>query len=276
MRAERSQVDEPIRPQATASTMARNQSLVRGAQLLRALARRPEGATVADLARTVELPRTTVARLLATLEEIGFADRSGTAWMVGREITRLGQAADPFRRVIDSARPVLERLAIEAQASALLQIVNSNWDAGVLVQVDPPQLVGATNWVDRRFAGALHASASGKLALSGIADDEIRLRLPQTLPAYTDETITDIERLLAEIAHVRQRGYAETVDELEVGLTANAVPLDDAVLTRAVGLRSLSIGISGLTSRLPVDRRGALAAHMLELRDEIQRSLAGS
>lgn len=253
--------------------MVRNQSLERGAQLLRALARRPEGSTVAELARTVDLPRTTVTRLLATLEEIGFADRSGSTWIVGREIARLGRAADPFRRVIDAARPLLERLAIEAQASALLQIVNSNWDASVILQIDPPQLVGATNWVDRRFSGELHASAGGKLALAQTSDDDIRLRLPRTLPAYTASTITDIGRLLAEIATVRRIGYAETVDELEDGLTANAIPFDDRDLIAATGLRSLSIGISGLTSRLPTQRRKTLATRMFVLRDELQELL---
>src|SRR5713226_7313460 len=87
------------------ASLPRNQSLFRGAELLRALANRPQGASVAELSRSVDLPRTTVTRLLATLAEIGFAERSGSRWLIGRELMRLGRAADPFRRLIDVSRP---------------------------------------------------------------------------------------------------------------------------------------------------------------------------
>src|SRR5438445_754339 len=98
--------------EARNASLPRNQSLVRGAELLRALANRPKGASVAEVARAVGLPRTTVTRLLATLAEIGFAERVDSSWIVGREVMRLGRAADPFRLLIDVARPLLDNLAI--------------------------------------------------------------------------------------------------------------------------------------------------------------------
>jgi DNA-binding IclR family transcriptional regulator len=258
------------------SAPVRNQSLVRGAQLLTALSRRPAGVTVAELCRAVDLPRTTVARLLATLEDIGFVERSGATWSVGRELTRIGRAAQPFKLLIDVARPLLEQLAIEARESVVLQLINRNWEAEVIIQVDPPMLVGLTNWMERRFAGELHASAAGKLALAAVSDEEVVFRLPGRLPAYTPATITDMNSLFAELARVRRQGFAETVDELELGLTGNAVPIEDEALIDATGLRSLSIGISGVTSRLPRERREALLPAILACRDQIVATLAGT
>ena len=258
------------------SAPVRNQSLVRGAQLLSALARRPAGATVAELCRMVDLPRTTVARLLATLDDIGFVERNGATWSIGRELTRIGRAAQPFTQLIDVSRPLLEQLASEARESVVLQLINRNWEAEVIIQVDPPMLVGLTNWMERRFAGELHASAAGKLALSAVSDEEVVFRLPSRLPAYTPATITDLDQLFAELARVRRQGFAETVDELELGLTGNAVPIDDDALTEATGLRSLSIGISGVSGRLPKSRREELLPTILACRDQIVAAMAGT
>jgi DNA-binding IclR family transcriptional regulator len=258
----------------TGSPPVRNQSLVRGAHLLAALSQRSEGATVAELCRAVDLPRTTVARLLATLVEIGFVERSGATWSIGRELTRIGRAARPFGRLIDVSRPLLEQLAVEVHESVVLQMINSSWEAQVIVQVDPPALVGLTNWMERRFAGELHASAAGKLALSQVSDEEAVFRVRQPLPAYTPVTITDLGSLLVELERIRRQGYAETVDELELGLTGNAVPIYDPALIEATGLRSLSIGISGLTSRLPKARRAELLPAILACRDQITAASA--
>jgi IclR family transcriptional regulator, acetate operon repressor len=260
---------------ASGSSLASNQSLIRGADILRALARRPEGMTIAEITRTVDLPRTTVARLLATLADIGFADRTPTVWVVGRELTRIGRTADPLRRVIDVSRPVLEELALVAEVSAVVQIVRDNWEAEVIVQVDPPKLVGPTNWLERRFAGELHASAAGKLALSELSDDQVILRFPRPLAAYTPVTIKTLDALLAELANIRRQGFAETVDELEVGLTANAVPLHIAGVAEAAGVRSISIGLSGVTSRLLEERRVALLPAILAARDRIAAEVEG-
>jgi DNA-binding IclR family transcriptional regulator len=259
---------------ASGSSLASNQSLIRGAEILRALARRPEGMTIADLTRTVDLPRTTVARLLATLADIGFVDRTPSTWVVGRELTRIGRTADPLRRVIDVSRPVLEELALEAEVSAVIQIVRDNWEAEVIVQVDPPKLVGPTNWLERRFAGELHASAAGKLALSDLSDEQVALRFPRPLAAYTPATVKTLEALLVELAAIRRQGFAETVDELEIGLTANAVPLHGAGLAETAGVRSISVGLSGVSSRLPKTRREALMPAILTARDRIAAEIA--
>jgi DNA-binding IclR family transcriptional regulator len=240
----------------------RNQSLVRGVGLLRALAGRPGGATVAELAEAVGIPRTTASRLLATLEELGVAERlpRSRGWIVGAELARLSREADPFARLRERARPVLETVSDEVRESAMVSVVHGNWETETVVQVDAPNLVGATNWLGQRFGGVLHASAVGKLALAQLTDDEIRARFASPLRALTPGTLTEADALIAHLHGVREQGYAATIDELETGLTAVAVPIDDEYTLRFSSARVLSVSISGPSARLTSDRYAELLA----------------
>lgn len=252
---------------------AKNQSILRAAELLQVLAARPTGASVSEISRSVDLPRTTVTRLLATLEQVGFAERTDSRWAIGRGLVQLGLAGDPLRHVMDVARPLLEDLASKVQESALLIVVNVSWDAEAILQIDPPKMLGAINWTRRRFAGELHASAAGKLAFAELPDGVVISRLPKPLPGYTAHTITSIDDLLRELAQVRRQGYAETVDEIEVGVTGISVPLDINLVGKTTKVRAISLGISGSTARLPRERRKALLTELLACRSKLLAEL---
>src|SRR5262249_37659332 len=105
-------------------------------------------------------------------------------------------------------------------------------------------------------------------------DDLVPSRLLRPLPAYTPKTITDLERLLVELQRVRRTGFAETVDELEEGLTALSVPLDDTDLPETAGVRAFSIGVTGTSARLMPAKRKAILPAVLACRDEIASRLA--
>lgn len=234
--------------------MRRNQSLVRGLALLRALADRPAGATVPDLAELTDLPRTTTARLLTTLHDLSAVEREGTrVWVLGPEIARIGRSADPFRTLRDRAYAAVQELSRAIHESAMIAVVYDTWETETILQVDAQNLVGTTNWLGQRHGGVLHAAATGKLALAKLDSRELRREVGR-LQAFTPHTITRIDALVAEMDRVRERSWATTVDELEIGLTAVAVPLDDRVLGPVTGVHSLSLSVSGPSARLPADR----------------------
>ena len=118
-----------------------------------------------------------------------------------------------------------------------------------IAQVDSRYLIGGTNWVG--LAVPLHCAALGKVLLAfGTAE------LPQgRLEQRTDRTITSRSALAAELAAVRERGYAVTIEELEPGLVAVAAPVF-GVGTAAVG----ALSVSGPASRLPSGRLTDAAA----------------
>jgi DNA-binding IclR family transcriptional regulator len=238
----------------------RNQSLVRGIGLLRAIAARSPGASVAELAESVDIPRTTASRLLATLEELGVAERlpRSRRWIVGAEVARLGRAADPFATVRERAHPLLEPIAAKVRESAMIGVVHGNWDTEIVIQVDAPNLVGTTNWLGQRHAGALHASALGKLALATLPDAQILARFGSEYPSFTPATITSAEALIKHLHLVREQGYAATNDEVETGLTALAVAIDDEHTLQFSSAHVLGVSVSGPSARITPDRYGEI------------------
>jgi DNA-binding IclR family transcriptional regulator len=246
--------------------LPRNQSLQRTVTLLRAVAAHPEGATIATLAAETSLPRPTTSRLLATLADAEFVERAGASdgWVLGREILSLGRAADPYGRLAQLAQPHLEQLARDAAESAMLGASDRSDRLEVIAQADAGNLVGVGNWVGRRFG--LHASAGGKLILAGLADAGLEAALAgMTLERYTARTLTTRAALQAELRRVRRLGYAETVDELEIGLSSIGV-----VVGPMAGSVLLSVGVSGPTSRLSTGRRRELVPLIHACADRIR------
>ena len=106
-------------------------------------------------------------------------------------------------------------------------------------------------WIGRRTRP--HAVANGKVLLAYGA-----IPVPRQLERYTDQTITAREALTAELAAVRQNGYATAVAELEDGLVAVAAPVLDAAGTCVAAL-----SVSGPAFRMlpeSLDELGRLCA----------------
>jgi DNA-binding IclR family transcriptional regulator len=253
-----------------APAIQRTQSLARAIALLRIAAARPEGAPTAALARAADLPVATAARLLATLADAGFVERTAAddGWVLGRELIRLVSGADPDRTLVARARPLMEGLAETSGESAMLAVPRPPVGADVLLQVDTPRFVGATNWVGRAFP--LHASVSGKLVLAELSDDALAAwTAHHPLDRYTDHTITDPVELRGELEGVRRRGYAELADELEEGLAAIGVPVRSPE-----GTLVAIVGVSGPSFRLGPRRRAEVLPPIRDAADELGRRLA--
>jgi IclR family acetate operon transcriptional repressor len=88
--------------------------------------------------------------------------------------------------------------------------------------------------------------------------------------AYTDRTITDHAALLAELAEVREQGFAEAVGEREADLAAMAAP----VFGRGGELVAI-LGLQGPATRLPASKRRALQGALTRAATEIGRALGG-
>jgi IclR family transcriptional regulator, acetate operon repressor len=108
-------------------------------------------------------------------------------------------------------------------------------------------LIGTTPSVGTRWPA--HATATGKVLLAELREDELGALLGGTLPALTPRTVTDPVVLRRELGRVRERGFATNVEELEPGYTAVAVPV------RAQGGRVVAaLSIGGPRLRLSPER----------------------
>lgn len=229
----------------------RVQSIDRAAELLEALAAAPEPETAPALADAVGLNRSTAWRILATLEHHGLVERDPdtSRYRLGVRILGLAAAAgdEPLVRL---AHPILRRLADATGETVNLAVARRL----ELVYADQVQArhVMAPNWLGHTVP--LHATSTGKAFLAALPDAEL---VPLALERFTATTITDPAALRAELATVRERGYAVSLGELEAALWGvSAAALD------AAGRPAAVISVWGTDARVRdrLDELGARSA----------------
>lgn len=142
-----------------------------------------------------------------------------------------------------SARPHLERLAAETGETVHLSILSDD-KALCIDKLDTSRSMRMASFVG--FLDPLHCSGVGK-ALLAFQDEPVRQQLMTRMQfeAHTPHTITDPERLAAQVAEIRIRGYAIDDEEIEQGLRCVAAPIRDHS-----GAVTAAVSISGPTTRV--------------------------
>ena len=211
------------------------QAIDRAAQLLVRVVESSRPLSVGDLAERAGLPKSTTSRLVAALERQGLVQRIEDRGRLrpGPVLLRYANR-DTAETLVELAAPSLRRLA-DASGETINLAVPGPDGVEHLAQEDTAHFVGVTDWVGRRVAFEHAANGKCFLAFGGAA------------------------KQTAELRRVRARGYATSIDELEVGLTAIAAPVlgqnGDAIA---------ALSISGPTNRLTSDRIAQLAPLLVD------------
>lgn len=235
----------------------RVQSVDRALNLLREVAAAPAGETLAELAALCDLNRATAWRLLGTLEAHGLVDRdpSTNRYRVGLAIVRMSAAAG-VDGLVRRARPILKR--VSAQTGETADLASAGRFGVTYVDEVAPASVLAVSWLAREVP--LHATSTGKAFLAWLPEAEAVGVLETPLRGFTDTTVTDLDRLLGELAEIRLRGYADCAGELEPTLFGVSAPVLDPTDGRILAVFS----IWGPVDRVPVARFPALGAVAIE------------
>lgn len=207
-------------------------------QILQSLAAHPAG--VSDTARLVGLPKSTVARLLATLEINGAVERvdGGQAFRVGPAIRDIaGSATGP--NVESLSRPHLVHLVREVGEAAGFS-VRQGFDVLYLLQVDADQDVQVRDWTGAALS--MHLVSAGIAMLATLPDHEVDEFLALPLESPTSKAVIDPDQIRRRLVQARIDGVAWTRDELVDGLTsvACAVMADTGELIGAVHMHGPS------------------------------------
>lgn len=228
------------------------QSVQRAGSLLKAFGSDSPEQGVSELSRRVGLHKSTVSRLLATLEQSGLVERvpGSDKYRLGFEIARLAGQVSHFGDLRGAARPALLAL-VEATRETVHLAVRDGGEVINIEQLAGPHLMREANWVGRRTA--LHCVANGKALLAYAPPDLIERILAGRLAAHTPQTITEPETLRAELAMARERGYATAVGEIEAGLNAVAAAVRDQS-----GFAIAAVSISGPAYRVTPERLSEL------------------
>ncbi len=219
------------------------QSVERALQILEALAVAPGG--VSDVARRVGLPKSTVARLLATLESGRAVERGpdGHSYRVGPALRAMAASVDSSMGLQDMARPTLARLASLANEVAGFSVAEGHV-VHYLAQADIDRNVQVRDWSGELVP--MHLVPSGLAMLARWPDDEVAGYLARPLEGRTERSITDPDELIARLAEIRKAGHAWGREEFAEGITSvGAAVVDEG--GKVLG----AVHIHGPTYRFP-------------------------
>ena len=197
-------------------------SLARGLDLMAMLAqeRRPLG--LGEIARKLEISKSSTHELLSTLTERGFVQRrDGGIYELGLKAWEVGSTAS-ISLLISAAAPVMERIAARINEDVVLGVLSGFESINVHI-VDSGQAVRVYAPVGTRFPA--HHASTGLLLLAFQPEGYLETVLPPTLSAASPLTITDPGRLRTELTRIRARGYALNVGGWQIDVAGIATPV---------------------------------------------------
>ena len=177
---------------------------------------------VAEIARALDVHKSTASRLAAALERTGFLTRAGRRYRLGVEVIRLGTIALRSFDLVATMQPGMEKVSQQTGETVNLAVPDGG-DVLNVAEIPSTYILSCSGgWIGRRTRP--HAVANGKVLL---AYGALPLPQPGALEHYTPQTITTLDGLARELDRIRRRGYATAVAELEEGLVAVAAPVFD-------------------------------------------------
>ena len=221
---------------------------------------------LAEVARSVSMPKATVYRILATLETRGYLDRrSNGSYRMSEKLFSLQSDLSPTQKLLQVAPPLLQELSNQCRETVNL----GTFDGGevvVIATVESPQSVRMTSKVGNRRC--VHTTALGKALLSTLTDQAIR-RLIQLkgMPRLTPNSTTTQAALLAEIHRIRKDGYA--IDNQENEMEGRCV----AANISGIHHEPAALSISGPVFRMDMRRLRSLLPALKETCRKIEEGL---
>ncbi len=226
------------------------QAVDRAASLVALVVRADRPVSFSELCTQTGMPRSTTSRILAALERSGLLGRNATgAWAAGPIFAQYAAGQGRDEDLARLSQPVLEHLGDLTGETVNVGVAHGA-EVVHIAQVSGTFMLSSRDWLGVQVPP--HLSALGKVLYA-----EHVLELPEgRLARPTKAAVGTTAALRSQLPGIRARGYATTVDELEVGLTGVASPVmvDGACIA--------ALGVSGPTARL-ADRLPTLGPTIL-------------
>jgi len=205
--------------------VSRVQSIERAFAVLGALADGPIGVT--EVADRADLPKSTAARLLASLTREGVVEQvpGDTRYRLGPRLVTLAARIRPARTLAALARPSLEELADAVGEAAGLSVRDGDF-THYIEQVGSPNPVSVRDWTGSRIP--LHAVSSGQVLLAFSPPTFVQRYLGRPMEPFTARTLVNADALLDRMRAIRRDGFAWALEEFDEGISSVAAPVADA------------------------------------------------
>lgn len=220
-------------------------SVERALSILELLASKHQGLSSSEISRLAHLPKSSTSYLLRTLVGRGYVRRDAETGQhtLGVRVLSLGGQAMQGMALREVALPHLRHLVERTRLGAHLAILDHG-DAVYIERLESPGFIKMDIWNGRRVAP--QATAIGKALICCLDKQEVQeIVARHRISPASSNTITNLPRLLTELAATRRRGYAIDDEEHAVGVRCLAAPV-----FAASGEIVAAIGVSGTVSQL--------------------------
>ena len=245
----------------------KNMHLERLIRILETVALSGGAISVGDISAATGYPKPTCYRLVQDLKSAGLLDMPEKGlFRIGDRLHRISQfdrndidvraIAEPFLRTLSDAFGVASFLA------------RFRGDGVEIMQVVTPRDAAISFLHPGLGYRPMHACSCAKVIAAWSAPEQQQEMFEGTLKAYTEFTQTEPSALLSEFKSIRENGYGECVQELEVGICSVAAP----VRLRDGGVE-LSVGATGSMRVFTPEFRATIGAALKRLADELSAEL---
>jgi DNA-binding IclR family transcriptional regulator len=179
---------------------------------------------MSEIAELAGLNRATSYRFCQTLLSLGYLEEADERRLrPGLKAVSLARAALSSHELPDLALPHLRELH-DATGETVNMALLDGADVVYVSRLLSDDLLALRLYVGSRLPA--YASSLGRAILAHLPEDDVRALLDgQTFEAFTEHTIVDKARLMAELRRIRRRGYAINNQELVLGISGVAAPV---------------------------------------------------
>ncbi len=247
-------------------------SLIKTLRLLKLFSPQHTVWAAEDMVSSLGYHKSSVQRILATLEIEGFLSRVAprrSEYRLGPEILFLGNVADSSLDLRSVARPIMRDLVERVQETCYLCVADRH-QCLYIEKVECSQPIRIINQVGQR--NPMHCTGVGKALMSGMTEEEIdRVIEARGLNMHTRHTISEPQRLKRELEAIRKKGIALDNEELDLGVKCVAAPIKDRS-----GAVVAAISLSGPTQRFTPAATRRFGKEIKQASMEISRTLGAA
>lgn len=219
---------------------------------------------LSELTRLSGMNKATVYRLLTELAAHGFVEQVGTSreYQLGPVFLRLASLREVAVPTLEMTRQVLRRLSDATGETAHMSMVQG--EVLATVNYAYSSVHGTRVMMEDAEVLTFHGTSSGLAVLAYAAPEFVDAALGRTLPARTEDTVTDPEQIRVMLTQTRQTGIAEYVGGFEKDVHSHACPIFDSTQS-VIGAIAVAAPTARMDDDLRADIRREVKRHAIEL-----------
>ena len=202
-----------------------NLSVIKAIRIINLLAENNDKMSLAEISSKLSLLPSTAHHLITSLKMEHYVEQNlrTKKYGLGLRLFEIGLSNNYYQLLVDRVTPVLELISGETGESSNLAVMIEG-QITYIAQKQSTQMMKTFVRLGQR--SPVHCTGVGKVLISDLAEEEIRLIISQHgLKRYTNNTITTVDEFLNEVKNVKRDQYALDREEREDGVFCIAVPV---------------------------------------------------